>query len=220
MWDRAKPGLIAINSKGQRFVNESTSYHDFVTAIFENGEDYYKKPAYLVCDEPFLRKWGLGLVQPGTRKKKKMFKAGYLIEADGLVDLADKLNVDAETLSQSIYRYNRDAAKGIDSDFGKGSDVYNRSLGDANHKPNPCLRPLEGSKYYAVKVYPGDIGTSTGLITNEKTQVLTEDNQVIRGLYALGNDMQSIFVGKYAGSGITLGPAIAFAWVCSKTIAT
>ncbi len=28
--DRAKPGLIAVNSDGRRFVNESDSYHDFV----------------------------------------------------------------------------------------------------------------------------------------------------------------------------------------------
>ncbi|WP_432786072.1 3-oxosteroid 1-dehydrogenase [Oligella sp. MSHR50489EDL] len=78
---------------------------------------------------------------------------------------------------------------------------------------------IEGPKYYAVRVYPGDIGTSTGLITNDKAQVLDTHDQVINGLYALGNDMQSIFMGEYAGSGITLGPAITFAWICSNDIA-
>ena len=28
--DRAKPGLIAVNARGERFVNEAVSYHDFV----------------------------------------------------------------------------------------------------------------------------------------------------------------------------------------------
>src|SRR5450830_724182 len=32
--DRAKPGLIAVNARGQRFVNEGDSYHDFVLAMF------------------------------------------------------------------------------------------------------------------------------------------------------------------------------------------
>src|SRR5699024_4756054 len=27
VWDRAKPGLIAVNQAGERFVNESASYH-------------------------------------------------------------------------------------------------------------------------------------------------------------------------------------------------
>src|SRR3546814_3407993 len=31
--DRAKPGLIAINKLGKRFVNEANSYHDFVEAM-------------------------------------------------------------------------------------------------------------------------------------------------------------------------------------------
>ena len=32
--DRAKPGVIAVNRAGQRFVNESDSYHCFVEAMF------------------------------------------------------------------------------------------------------------------------------------------------------------------------------------------
>ena len=34
----------------------------------------------------------------------------------------------------------------------------------------------------------------------------------IPGLYAVGNDMNSIFAGAYPGPGINLGPAIVFAW--------
>ncbi len=36
--DRAKPGLIAVNAAGRRFVNEACSYHDFVLAMFETHE--------------------------------------------------------------------------------------------------------------------------------------------------------------------------------------
>lgn len=31
--DRAKPGLIAVNGADRRFVNESASYHDFVSGV-------------------------------------------------------------------------------------------------------------------------------------------------------------------------------------------
>jgi hypothetical protein len=34
----------------------------------------------------------------------------------------------------------------------------------------------------------------------------------IHGLYACGNDMNSVMGGKYPGPGITIGPGIAFAY--------
>lgn len=220
VWDRAKPGLIAVNSKGKRFVNEATSYHEFCLALYRNGNDIFESPSFLICDNTFLKRWGLGLVQPGARKKKKMLKAGYLLEGKTIVDLAKKMNIDSETLTATIDFYNDDIKEGIDSQFGKGSNEYNRNLGDVSHTPNPCLAPLITPPFYAVKVYPGDIGTSTGIITNEKTEVLDESNQIVENLYVVGNDMHSVFVGQYAGSGITLGPALTFAWICANHLAT
>ena len=44
--DRAKPGMLTVNRKGERFVNESTSYHLFGMAMQATGS----VPAYLVCD--------------------------------------------------------------------------------------------------------------------------------------------------------------------------
>ncbi|WP_164127837.1 FAD-binding protein, partial [Stenotrophomonas maltophilia] len=35
VWERAKPGLMAVNGAGRRFVNESTSYHEFGLAMVE-----------------------------------------------------------------------------------------------------------------------------------------------------------------------------------------
>jgi len=45
--------------------------------------------------------------------------------------------------------------------------------------------------------------------------VLDAENRPIPGLYACGNDMQSVMGGTYPGPGITLGPAIAFAYVAA-----
>ena len=33
MLDRAKPGLLAVDATGRRFVNEANSYHDFVDGM-------------------------------------------------------------------------------------------------------------------------------------------------------------------------------------------
>jgi predicted oxidoreductase len=65
--------------------------------------------------------------------------------------------------------------------------------------------------FYAVRLYPGDIGAATGLVVNEWAQVTRADDQPIAGLYACGNEANSIMGGIYPGPGITIGPAIAFA---------
>ena len=84
-------------------------------------------------------------------------------------------------------------------------------------KPN--LGRIATAPFYAVRLYPSDIGTSSGLVTDEVARVLDAGNQPIAGLYACGNDMQSIMGGTYPGPGITLGPAIAFAYIAASDAA-
>jgi len=55
------------------------------------------------------------------------------------------------------------------------------------------------------------IGAATGLVINEWAQVTKADDHPIAGLYACGNEANSIMGGVYPGPGITIGPAIAFA---------
>ncbi len=58
-------------------------------------------------------------------------------------------------------------------------------------EPNPCLRPIEKGPFYAMPIYPGDIGTNGGLLTNENAQVIGKDDAPIVGLYAVGNNAAS-----------------------------
>ena len=62
--DRAKPGVIAVNSSGRRFVNEAVSYHEFVLAMLREGNDATHRSFYLVCDRRFLWTYGLGRIKP------------------------------------------------------------------------------------------------------------------------------------------------------------
>ncbi|MEI8153223.1 MAG: FAD-dependent oxidoreductase, partial [Hyphomicrobiales bacterium] len=56
--DRSKPGLIAVNAAGRRFVDEAVSYHDFVLAMHRSHETTPTIPAWLVCDRAFIEKYG------------------------------------------------------------------------------------------------------------------------------------------------------------------
>jgi succinate dehydrogenase/fumarate reductase flavoprotein subunit len=211
-FDRAKPGLIAVNAAGLRFVNEADSYHDFVLGMLRSHESVPSIPAHLVCDHSFIRDYGIGLIWPGGRHLKRFVDAGYAIVAPSIGELAGKIGVDADGLAMTVSRHNEFARTGIDLDFGKGTNALNLYNGDPGSKPNPCLRAISVAPFYAVAVHPADFAASVGLRTDENARVLNSQGLPIEGLYACGGDMSSIMCGEYPGPGTALGPGLVFGW--------
>ena len=209
--DRGKPGLIAVDQDGRRFVNEALSYHEFVKAQLQAGPRAL--PAWLLCDRTFLWRYGLGAIQPFALWP---MASDYLKTGHTLAELAASIGVPAAGLEQTVAAFNADARRGIDTQFGRGGDIYQRHLGDAEHRPNPCLAPIEDAPFYAVAVQPADLGMAAGLVTDARARVLDANGQPIRGLYACGNDMQSPLNGAYPGPGITLGPALVFGCLAAQ----
>lgn len=212
--DRAKPGLIAVNQKGRRFVNEAVSYHEFVKAQVDPKN--HAVPAYLICDSRFLWKYGLGKIKPFTYSLDADIASGYLKRAETLEDLGGKLGLPNDTLANTVKVFNHYAASGEDPEFGRGANAYQRHLGDADQQPNPCVAVITRAPFYAVEVIPSDLGMSAGLQTDANARVLGSDNRPITGLYACGNDMASVMNGAYPGPGITLGPALTFAYIAAQ----
>lgn len=210
--DRAKPGVIAVNKDGQRFVNESDSYHDFCMGQIRSHGGTGQIQSYLICDHQTIQKYGLGFVLPGAKKLNRYLEAKYLFSAPTIEALANQTGIHAETLIQTVQRFNQMVHVGIDEDFAKGSGVMNRFNGDPNVSPNPCLGKLEYGPFYALQVVPMDCASSAGLSGDEFGRVLNSQQEVIPGLFACGNDLASIFKGTYPGPGTTLGPAMVFAW--------
>ncbi len=210
--DRSKPGTVCVDQSGARFVNESSSYHVFARAMFDTNRTSPCIPCFIITDAVGLRKYGLGMVRMGTRNLSPYLADGYLTEAGSVTELASKLQLDAGTLARSIADIGRYAATGNDPHFGRGTTAYHRNNGDAAHGPNPTLGPIEVAPFYAVRLYPGDIGAATGLVIDQWARVTKADNEPIARLYACGNEANSIMGGTYPGPGITIGPAITFAY--------
>lgn len=216
--DRYKPGVIAIGPNGRRFVNEANSYHDFGQAMIKaagGGECH----AWLVCDHRALRTYGLGFVKPFPLPISQHLRSGYLIKGRTPTDLAKAAGFDADAFENQLKMFNRDARQGKDTEFGKGDTAYNRFLGDASHRPNPCVAPLDQGPFYAIRLALGDLGTFAGLRTDAKTRVLDNSNTPIPGLHAVGNDAASVMGGAYPGGGITLGPALTFGYIAGSVLA-
>lgn len=212
--DRGKPGLIAIDGRGRRFVNEAKSYHHFVGAQWQAGPEAV--PAWLVCDRAFLWRYGLGRIKPFTRAIDRFVTDGYVKRAPTLSALAQALEVPAADFNATVAAFNEGARRGIDEAFGRGGDAYQRHLGDGDQRPNPCVAPIETAPFFAVAVRPADLGMAAGLVTDARTRVLGADGRPIPGLHACGNDLQSVMNGAYPGPGITLGPALVFGWIAAK----
>ncbi|WP_281683722.1 FAD-dependent oxidoreductase [Thalassobaculum salexigens] len=214
--DRSKPGIISVGRDGRRFVNESLSYHQFVAAMYAANRDGSSIPAFEICDADALRKYGLGMVHPGGRGLVPFLADGYLVRADTLAELAGVLEIDPAGLAETVERMNGFAETGEDTDFQRGTNVYQRANGDPKHGPNPTLGPIRTAPFYAIRLWPGDIGAAIGLETDTDARVLGPDGAPLDGLYACGNDMHSVMGGVYPAPGINLGPAIAFAYLAAR----
>lgn len=214
--DRSKPGIITVGSDGRRFVNESVSYHQFVMAMYAANEGGRTIPAFEITDAQGLTRYGLGMVRPGGRGVEGFLADGYLTRAFTIQGLADAIGIDAAGLAETVERMNQFAETGVDEDFDRGSNVYQRANGDPGHGPNPSLGPLRTPPFYAIRLWPGDIGSATGLVTDPNARILDHDGQPIDGVYACGNDMHSVMGGVYPAPGINLGPALAFAYLAAN----
>ena len=222
--ERGKPGLIAVTRRGQRFTNEADSYHDFMQALLAALPAGEPVQAWLVCDHAFMRHYGLGAAKPAPMPLGPMIANGYVQRGQTLAELARACGIDGDALQQTVQRFNRQALAGQDEDFAKGETAYNHMQGDAPFAaergwPNPCMGPLERGPFYAVKVVAGSLGTFAGLRTNAHAQVLDTQGQPIAGLYAGGNDMNSLMAGHYPSGGITLGPAMVFGFLAAEHMA-
>lgn len=219
--DRAKPGMLTVNQAGERFVNESTSYHLFGLAMQEANKASAAIPAYLICDAQALAKYGIGMVRPGAKtgdsSTAEFLADGYLTMGNTVEELASKLGINAQNLQRSVQQMADYAETGVDPDFQRGETAYQRNIGDATWTgKNPNLGALAHAPYFAVKLFPGDIGAATGLVTDTAARVLNESGEPIPGLYAVGNDMHSIMGGVYAAPGITIGPGLVFAYMAAS----
>lgn len=216
---RSAPHGIIVDSSGSRFMNESQSYVDAGHQQYARHKKVDAIPAYLVIDSNHRRRYILGNLPPRSTPKSA-FTSGFLFQGETIEELADKLGIDAANLSATIKRFNEFARTGIDEDFGRGGNAYDNVYSDPKVRPNPNLGSIKRAPFYATKMYPGDLGTKGGLVTDEYARVIGEDGRVLRGLYGAGNTTASVMGRRYPGPGSTLGPATTFAFIAVNHVAT
>ncbi|MEX2081285.1 MAG: FAD-dependent oxidoreductase [Dehalococcoidia bacterium] len=216
--ERALPGSIIVNRRGQRFVNEAHNYSDIGRAFHHfdaNTYEWPNVPAWMVFDHEYLERFGIPSTMPGDPQP------GWLKSYATLAALADDLGIDPGRLETTVERFNGFARMGKDPDFGRGESAFDQFHGDETRQgPLKALRPLEPAPFHALRMYIGALATSGGPKTDASGAVLNVRGEVIPGLYAAGNAMASATGRVYPGAGGTIGLALTFGHLAGRALAT
>jgi 3-oxosteroid 1-dehydrogenase len=214
--ERSLPRSIIVNKKGRRFTDEAGPYIDVSNDQMRNhAETGGAIPAYMIVDARYRKKYPLSPMLPFVTPRKYIDN-GYLKMSNTIGELATKCGIDAAGLADELRRFNEFAAKGTDADYHKGESSVDVYYGDPASKLNPCLGPIDTPPFYAVEIWPGDLGTKGGMVTDEHARVLREDGAPVGGLYATGNCAASVMGRSYGGAGATIGPSMVFGWIAAR----
>ena len=192
-----KPREIYVNEQAQRFINEDEPNPDVREKLVhkQSGRRFW-----LVFDETALMS-GASIIPQWTHEKIKeeCQHEKAMWKANSMVELAQKVGLDSDKLSKTVDNFNQNCKDKIDPDFG-------RDLTDKE-----TVFPIQKAPFYAILTYAYSLITFGGLATNDKLQVLNEDNEPIEGLYAAGEIMGvSSTSGDAFCGGMVLTPALSF----------
>ncbi|MDE2404607.1 MAG: FAD-dependent oxidoreductase [Sphingomonadales bacterium] len=210
----AKPHAIQVDQAGKRYMNEGGSYELFCETMLKHPGGV---PSFAILDSRFMAEYQVAGVAAKPARIAEWVKSGWLKQADTIEALAAQINVDAATLRATVDGWNALCAKGHDDDFQRGDRQYDNWLGDPFYDgANKTMGPIDKGPFYAFEVFPGDVGTYGGVVTDPSARVLKGDGTPIPGLYACGVSTASAMGRVYPGAGASVGPSMCFGWIAAK----
>ena len=215
--DTSKPHSIVVDQNGVRYINEAGSSIEFVRRMLAHQKmSGTTVPSWMIFDSQYLNTFMLAGSMPGPKKPQAWFDEKFLHKGETLEELATSCGINATNLKASVERFNNFARNGRDDDFHRGESAYEQWLGDPLRDTNKSLGEIEQGPFYAVQLFPGDVSTYGGLVTDVNARVLRADGSVIEGLYATGTSTASVMGPGELGAGGSIGPAFTFGYVAAK----
>jgi hypothetical protein len=172
-------------------------------------------PYWMIYDNreglvPPVKATNVSMVEP-----KQYIEAGLWHSADTLPELAGMIGVNADNLVSTVKRFNEFVAAGVDEDFGRGDEAYDRAFSGGR---SPMV-PIETAPFHAAAFGLSDLGTKGGLVTDSVARVLDTDGNPIGGLYAAGNTMAAVSGAAYPGGGNPIGASMLFSHLAARDMA-
>lgn len=207
--ERGLPHQLIVNRAGRRFVDESAPYNEFGKAMHFVDADGAtpNREAWMIYDADFGDRYGL----PGIPKDGPL-PAGAVAAATPR-ELAEAIGVDPEGLERTVSAFNGYCADGVDPEFGRGDNAYDRFYGDPGLLPgNNSLGPVARAPFTAVRVHSASIGSKGGPLTTTAGQVVGAQGRPVGGLYSVGNASAFWTKDGYPGPGATHTVGMVFAY--------
>jgi 3-oxosteroid 1-dehydrogenase len=214
--DLSMPYSMLVDQNGRRVADEAGAYMEIGERIYARNRETGGKavPCWVIFDKRHRERYPWGAMPPG-KTPKSWIDSGYMKKADTLDEIAALCGIDAAGLKDEAARFNRFCETGVDEDFGRGCRQFDNAHGDPTVTPNPNLGKIEQGPFYAVAIYPGDVGTAGGVVADEYARVLKDDGTVIPGRYAIGNSTASVFGRCYPAAGASIGATFTFGFIAA-----
>jgi hypothetical protein len=220
-WMGSQP-FLKVNLRGERFMNEYMPYdyvlhaasqqphHTYCTVWDSSYAEDIERFATHGCSRLFPHLNGADPVFPLEMVEgmnADLMERGYIVTADTIEELAEKLNIPVDTFVATVERYNALAVNGVDEDFGK--EGYR-------------LSTLDQAPFYGIRQAGGYlICTMDGIRINETMHAIREDGSQIDGLYVCGDMSGSFFHGSYPNllAGMAAGRSATFGRLAGRLAA-
>ena len=186
------PNLM-VNIQGERFINEEIMGNpSYLANAVARQKD---RCAFVIVDAQIVKhyekrgfEW-LTVLSPEEKVdnlyevlEQECENSEHMFAADSLEELAEKTGINLAGLKRTLDEYNEACETGRDKVF---------------YKSPRYLRPIRKPKFFAGKYYPSAYGSLGGIKVNHRLEVLTEDYEIIPGLYAAGVDANAIYGDTY-----------------------
>ena len=208
-FEKSKPGMVIVDRKGRRFMNEAITYNSYGKCIY--GEDYSARdrvPAFIIFDRTYREKYMFGgLLQAsivaGLDEPRRIRRGRYPAKGADAACVGRAIGRGCRRSRSDGGANGRIREAGVDEEFGRGSDVHDRQYGDEAVAPNPCLGPIsQRHRSTALLSIPEISAQKAGWSSMTTRRCLTRSGGAIPGFFAAGNSTASIMGEKYPGRGL------------------
>lgn len=209
---------VWVNAEGRRFTNEvAGAKFNMPTLIAQPGGTYW-----MIFDEGTKRHFeiaGSGWAEMETLDRMILSNPALTTKQDTIKELAEAIKLPADTLAQTIARFNELVARGDDVDFARFGPSSAKWVGKASV---PRMQPqvLNNPPFYALQIFPLSRKNNGGVQIDLSCRVLDESGNPIEGLFAVGELTGSGGMNGKAGlEGVWLAPGVALGRVAGRTAA-
>ena len=214
--DTSKPHCIVVDQGGERYMRESGAPTDICRKMLERNRQTPAVPSYMILDSQYVNTYMLAGSMPGPKKPQAWLDSKTLLRADSIEALATECGIGGERLRATVTRYNELVKRGVDEDFHRGESSFDEWSGDPLKPDAKTLGTIEQGPFYAMPIYPGDVSTFGGLVTDVHARVLRPDGTAIEGLYATGTSTASVMGPVEGGPGGSIGPTMTWAYLAAQ----